>query len=802
MEQDRRARLVAAKALLQRALHDVEVQLERFHDGHGPADDALLAAIETMSRALPTPVGPDVGGGDSGAADDHDVFGEFGDHENGDDEIEMVEPTLPSADAYDHDDFPWATTLHAAAEALWPTVESWRPGQRAAMNASLSGRDTLVILPTGAGKSLIYQLPALAPVFADPLPAESDRLPLTLVVSPLVALITDQIRNLHARLAAANQRTTFVASLTSTTPPADAREIEKRVRSGRVALLYVTPEKIVQAKRFLALLESVYAHPLAGGGRALARIVVDECHCCSHYGHDFRPDYRKMGGMLRALFPAGAQGVPIVALSATCGPRVRTSVAAILRLHAPVVCAAPLRRANLRWQVAPKPADADAAVTLVADWIQNTWPGAQGIVYCLSRKDTEAVAAALSKKGVRAAAYHADLPANRRAWVHTQWARTHGATNGRVDIVVATTAFGMGIDEPAVRYVVHHSPPRSVDALYQEAGRAGRDGERADCLLLARPADFGRLAAAQIADGRGLDGLQAVYAVAQYAMLTARAQGDDDDDVTVCRQVWLTRYFETAACPSGGGVISSANTTADDDLPSNADSTDPCGICDLCTRQVLAVDATGATRRLLHMAAVPPPAPVKRARAAAGSDDDEDDDDDPAPTTAPAAAPRWTFLKLVTAATKARGKPVLALPAAVRAQTAVPSATLADRALAAMLYGDPPLVREEFHVTPYAAIGYVVPAPVGARALADTGAGGVATLPHAVYVPHYVAWEGAPDATETPAGASGKRGRRAAPKAARGGGARPAKRARTGAARQDAPAAAEDVVVVSDSDFE
>ncbi|WP_367870654.1 DNA helicase RecQ [Luteolibacter sp. Populi] len=316
--------------------------------------------------------------------------------------------------------------------------DTFRPLQREIMEAALARRDVLAILPTGAGKSLCYQLPALA------------REGVTLVVSPLIALMKDQVDQLAATGVAA----TF---LNSTLDPQEARERLDAIRSGGFKLVYLAPERLMSGA-FLSEIRRWNVTALA----------VDEAHCISEWGHDFRPEYRRLRE-LRQLLP----DVPAIALTATATPRVRDDILTQLALRDPAVFLASFNRPNLNYRVEPK----QDAVTRVIGFIRDRGRDS-GIVYAQSRKRTEELAASLRANGIPAVCYHAGLEAPERARNQEAFLRDE------VRVVCATVAFGMGINKPDVRFVIHADLPKNLEGYYQETGRAGRDGLPADCLLL------------------------------------------------------------------------------------------------------------------------------------------------------------------------------------------------------------------------------------------------------------------------------------------------------------------------------
>ncbi|MCS6245284.1 MAG: DNA helicase RecQ [Opitutus sp.] len=314
----------------------------------------------------------------------------------------------------------------------------FRPLQRDIIETSLAGRDVFALLPTGGGKSLCFQIPAL------------HRTGLTIVVSPLIALMKDQVDQLQAAGVAA----TF---LNSTLSPAEARSRLAGLHRNEWKLLYVAPERL--------MLDNWQANLKAWN---VAAIAIDEAHCVSEWGHDFRPEYRQIA-KLRELLP----DVPLMALTATATERVRADIIKHLKLRAPAVFVASFNRPNLTYKVTPKEKPADQIIA----WVKKR-EDESGIVYCASRAATERVAEALAAKGYSARPYHAGLPADERARNQELFLRDE------VHIMCATIAFGMGINKPNVRWVIHYDLPKNIEGYYQETGRAGRDGLPGDCLLL------------------------------------------------------------------------------------------------------------------------------------------------------------------------------------------------------------------------------------------------------------------------------------------------------------------------------
>lgn len=325
--------------------------------------------------------------------------------------------------------------------------DTLRPMQARAIGCGIEGRDSLVVMPTGGGKSLCFQAPPLV------------HGKLTVVVSPLIALMKDQVDALRLAGYAA-------ASLNSHTTAGEAREAARGMDSGELRLLYVAPERLF-SETFIERLRQVGVHSFA----------IDEAHCISAWGHDFRPEYRRLS-TLRELFPSAS----VHAFTATATPRVREDIAAQLHLREPEVIVGRFDRANLTYRVVAR-----GDITAQVEEAARRHPRDATIVYCLSRKETEQIAMALRERGVAARAYHAGLEQGERREVQDAFAQE------RLNVVVATVAFGMGIDRSNVRCVVHVGHPKSLEAYQQETGRAGRDGLPSECLLLYSGGDAMRL---------------------------------------------------------------------------------------------------------------------------------------------------------------------------------------------------------------------------------------------------------------------------------------------------------------------
>jgi ATP-dependent DNA helicase RecQ len=397
---------------------------------------------------------------------------------------------------------------------------TFRPLQREIMEASLEGKDVFALLPTGGGKSLCFQLPALV------------RGGLTVVVSPLIALMKDQVD----QLAAAGVAATF---LNSSLGAREARERLRGLHEGRYNLLYVAPERL--------MLENWQENLRAWDVRALA---VDEAHCISEWGHDFRPEYRQLAA-LRDLLP----GIPVMALTATATGRVREDIMTRLRLSDPAVFVASFFRPNLRYRVVPK----DGPLAQVAAFLADR-PTESGIIYCASRATAERLAASLASRGHPARPYHAGLSAAERTQNQDLFLRDE------TRVICATIAFGMGINKPDVRWIIHHDLPKNIEGYYQETGRAGRDGLPADCVLLFSAGDAAkqRHFIEEISD----EGERGV-ALAQLRRMLAYAEAPG------CRWRDLLAYF------------------------GESDGTDGCGTCDNCLRPRETYDGTLHAQKLL-----------------------------------------------------------------------------------------------------------------------------------------------------------------------------------------------------------
>ncbi len=340
--------------------------------------------------------------------------------------------------------------IQEALRKYWG-FDSLRPLQHEVVEAALGNRDAVVVLPTGGGKSLCFQLPAVV--------SQS----LTVVISPLIALMKDQVDALTVVGVES-------AALNSSLSAAEEEDVYRKLADGTLRLLYVSPERLLSHGVMQVLKQ-------ADSGRGVARFAIDEAHCISAWGHDFRPEFRQLS-RIKEVFP----GVPVQAFTATATPKVQRDIAIQLHLERPRKFVGVFDRPNLTYRIVAK----DDPVRRTVEAVQR-YPDEGVIVYCLSRKDTESIANALVAHGIPAVAYHAGLPNEARRKISEDFATE------RANIIVATVAFGMGIDRANVRCVIHECLPKSMEGYQQETGRAGRDGLPSECVLLYSHGDVTRL---------------------------------------------------------------------------------------------------------------------------------------------------------------------------------------------------------------------------------------------------------------------------------------------------------------------
>ncbi len=321
--------------------------------------------------------------------------------------------------------------------------DTFRPLQKEVIDKVMEKEDCLVLMPTGGGKSLCFQLPALL------------QEGITIVVSPLISLMKDQVDALLGYGISA-------ALLNSSLTGEQMHEVIEKAKNGSIKILYVTPERLALVQ-FEAILHTL----------DISLFAIDEAHCISEWGHDFRPDYRNLKS-LRQKFPS----VPIIALTATATPKVRDDIVRQLALPSPHIFTSSFNRQNLSYEVLPKKDSFGTILSLISLYKDESI-----IIYCFSRKDTETITDKLQAQGYNAGAYHAGLSSDKRRDNQEKF------IHDDIQIMVATIAFGMGIDKPDVRLVIHHSLPKSIEGYYQETGRAGRDGLPSRCVLLFSTAD-------------------------------------------------------------------------------------------------------------------------------------------------------------------------------------------------------------------------------------------------------------------------------------------------------------------------
>ncbi|XP_074660156.1 uncharacterized protein LOC141912708 isoform X2 [Tubulanus polymorphus] len=397
-------------------------------------------------------------------------------------------------DIWSKNEFKWSEQVNNALKNVF-NLSNFRPLQHQTINVTMACKDCILIMPTGGGKSLCYQLPAVISSG------------ITLVISPLVSLMEDQLMALE-------NLGIYAALLNASSTKEEVKHVHDAMtnQSSNLKLLYVTPEKLKQSKRFMSKVEKMYEL-----GR-LARIAIDEVHCCSQWGHDFRPDYKFLG-ILKRQFPSA----PILGLTATATSKVLDDIKTILNIPKCVIFQDSFNRPNLYYEIRPKSSNHKDNMEEMQKLIKTSFPNQSGIIYCLSQKDSEDVARDLQTYGIKTGCYHARLDAKQRSRVHKKW------LEGQIQVVVATIAFGMGIDKPDVRFVIHHSVSKSMENYYQESGRAGRDHRDARCILYFRLMDVFRQSTMVFTEQGGLEKL---YNIIGYCL-----------DTVKCRRTMIARHF-------------------------------------------------------------------------------------------------------------------------------------------------------------------------------------------------------------------------------------------------------------------
>ncbi|CAL7940278.1 unnamed protein product [Xylocopa violacea] len=364
------------------------------------------------------------------------------------------------------------------------------------MNAVMSNEDVILVMPTGGGKSLCYQLPAVISKG------------ITIVVSPLVSLMEDQLHGL--------QKNNVKARMLSAKSDKENTKIIMNAlidKKSDLKLIYVTPEYMAKSNRFMSKLQKAFEM------KRLNCFAIDEVHCCSQWGHDFRPDYKFLG-VLKSMFP----GVPILGLTATAPAKIIVDVQKILDIQGCLVLRATFNRPNLFYEVRRKPADKNTCLAMIENLLKTRFKDKSGIIYTTTIKDAEQLTTDLRALDLKVGCYHAMLEAEYRSEVYVKW------ISGKYQAVIATIAFGLGIDKPDVRFVIHHCISKSMENFYQESGRAGRDGKKSACIVLYRLPDVFKLSTMVFQDKVGLQNL---YKVLAYCL-----------NQTSCRRSLIATHFE------------------------------------------------------------------------------------------------------------------------------------------------------------------------------------------------------------------------------------------------------------------
>ncbi|XP_034174377.1 ATP-dependent DNA helicase Q1 isoform X1 [Osmia lignaria lignaria] len=393
------------------------------------------------------------------------------------------------------EDFSWSKDLRNALKDVFK-IKKLRDLQLPTMNAIMSNEDVILIMPTGGGKSLCYQLPAVISKG------------ITIVVSPLVALMEDQLHGLH-------KNNVKAMMLSAKGNKEDVKIIMNALvdKKSDLKLIYVTPEYMAKSNRFMSKLQKAFEM------KRLDRFAIDEVHCCSQWGHDFRPDYKFLG-ILKSMFP----GVPILGLTATAPAKIIVDVQKMLDIQGCLVLRATFNRPNLFYEVRRKPADKSTCLAMIENLLKTRFKDKSGIIYTTTIKDAEQLTTDLRSLDLKVGCYHAMLEPQYRSEVYSKW------ISGNYQAVVATIAFGLGIDKPDVRFVIHHCISKSMENFYQESGRAGRDGRKSACIVLYRLPDVFKLSTMVFQDKVGLQNL---YKMLAYCL-----------DLTSCRRSLIATHFE------------------------------------------------------------------------------------------------------------------------------------------------------------------------------------------------------------------------------------------------------------------
>lgn len=436
------------------------------------------------------------------------------------------------------------TAHQAALEALtrYFGYDSFRPGQQGIVEALLAGRDVLGVMPTGAGKSVCYQIPAALSPGA------------TLVISPLISLMRDQVDAL-------NDLGLPAAFINTTQTPDEQAMVFAQAAAGQIKLLYVAPERL-ETGRFRDF----------AARTPISLIAVDEAHCVSQWGQDFRSSYLGIGDFIAGL----PQRPPVGAFTATATERVRRDIVGLLGLRNPAVTVTGFDRPNLYFDVVKLETKYKAA--WVARYVADH-PHESGIVYCATRKTTEALADTLNQMGHPAVAYHGGMSPDAREVAQRDF------ITDKVPVVVATNAFGMGIDKSNVRYVIHHNLPESIEAYYQEAGRAGRDGEPSRCTLLWNESDIvtrRRLLDNDYENERLTPEEQEIVRQSKRRLLDGMVGYCRTTD---CLHRYMTRYFGQELSPNAGSA-------AGEDIAADSSRSGRCGACSNCESTFETIDVT------------------------------------------------------------------------------------------------------------------------------------------------------------------------------------------------------------------